>query len=322
MIGNQIAKARKKMNITQSQLAEQLFISAQAVGKWERGESVPDIITMNKLAEILEVDLNYFSEKFNSNENDLDLLDKNIQTEFGDSAKSSKLNWDMSKGNWVDADFSGLKELNSKFGSSNLLRCKFIGSDLAELLLKSNNVDSCDFTDSDLSKCRIMSSNLSKNKFMNCNFKEAEFIKTNLEKCDFSGVAFNGALFEKTFIYACNLNEADLTSVLVKFGGVSGIAGKSVDPEMNTISNAVWNRCSFRDTYFSDLIIKGEFLDCSFENCDFTRVEFNGLTFINTFFKNNEKMKKIKFVACKADRLSYEFLKSSKADMSGIELLD
>jgi transcriptional regulator with XRE-family HTH domain len=62
MIGNKIAEARKKVNISQAQLARRLFISSQAVGKWERGESMPDIITFNRLAEILGVDLNYFSE--------------------------------------------------------------------------------------------------------------------------------------------------------------------------------------------------------------------------------------------------------------------
>src|SRR5688572_13911271 len=62
IIGEKIAKARKKISLSQAQLAEQLFISPQAVGKWERGESIPDIVTMNTLAKILGVDLNYFSE--------------------------------------------------------------------------------------------------------------------------------------------------------------------------------------------------------------------------------------------------------------------
>jgi hypothetical protein len=44
------------------------------------------------------------------------------------SGKREKSEWDMSHGNWVDADFSGLKNLHEKFSSSNMLRCKFIGS--------------------------------------------------------------------------------------------------------------------------------------------------------------------------------------------------
>ena len=42
MVGSKIAKARKEKNISQAQLAQQLFITPQAVGKWERGESIPD----------------------------------------------------------------------------------------------------------------------------------------------------------------------------------------------------------------------------------------------------------------------------------------
>ncbi len=70
MIGSKIAKARKKINISQAQLAQRLFISPQAIGKWERGESIPDITTFNRLAEILGVDLNYFSETFQSADNE------------------------------------------------------------------------------------------------------------------------------------------------------------------------------------------------------------------------------------------------------------
>ena len=57
IIGTRITDARKKLNLSQAQLAERLFISPQAVGKWERGESYPDIVTVNRLAEILGVDL-------------------------------------------------------------------------------------------------------------------------------------------------------------------------------------------------------------------------------------------------------------------------
>src|SRR5664279_4870791 len=109
MIGNKIAEARKKINISQARLAERLFISSQAVGKWERGESMPDIITFNRLAEILGVDLNYFSESFQSAANESDryrmapvesLVKKSA--ELPSVKQKKKLNWDMSRGNWVD----------------------------------------------------------------------------------------------------------------------------------------------------------------------------------------------------------------------------
>ena len=36
-IGNKIVVARKNMNLSQAELANQVAISPQAVGKWERG---------------------------------------------------------------------------------------------------------------------------------------------------------------------------------------------------------------------------------------------------------------------------------------------
>ncbi len=54
-IGNNIASFRKQRVMTQAELAEKLNYSDKAVSKWERGESVPDVITLAQLAEIFGV---------------------------------------------------------------------------------------------------------------------------------------------------------------------------------------------------------------------------------------------------------------------------
>ena len=61
-IGNKIAVARKLKNLSQAELAAQMAVTSQAVGKWERGESMPDILAFDRLAAVLGVELNYFSE--------------------------------------------------------------------------------------------------------------------------------------------------------------------------------------------------------------------------------------------------------------------
>ena len=159
--------------MSQAQLAQRLFISPQAVGKWERGESIPDIATVNRLAEILGVDLNYFSETFQSVATGVTSVESlvNRSDELPSGKQEKKLSWDMSRENLVDTDFSGLKNLHDKFSSSNMQRCLFIGSDMSGLLLKGNNVDSCDFSDSDISSSHIQSSNLANNIFKNCSMK-------------------------------------------------------------------------------------------------------------------------------------------------------
>ncbi len=50
-IGANIAAYRKQTNMTQMELAEKLNYTDKAVSKWERGESVPDVITLVQLAE-------------------------------------------------------------------------------------------------------------------------------------------------------------------------------------------------------------------------------------------------------------------------------
>ena len=45
-IGNNISTYRKQAGLTQAGLAEKLNYSDKAVSKWERGESVPDVMTL------------------------------------------------------------------------------------------------------------------------------------------------------------------------------------------------------------------------------------------------------------------------------------
>lgn len=54
-LGKRIAENRKRMKLTQDQLAEKLGITAQAVSKWENDQSCPDITMLPRLAEIFGI---------------------------------------------------------------------------------------------------------------------------------------------------------------------------------------------------------------------------------------------------------------------------
>jgi len=54
-IGLNIALQRKKAGLTQAGLAAKLNYSDKAVSKWERGESVPDVLTMIAMADLFEI---------------------------------------------------------------------------------------------------------------------------------------------------------------------------------------------------------------------------------------------------------------------------
>ena len=54
-IGANIAMQRKRVGLTQAGLAEKLNYSDKAVSKWERGESMPDVLTLMQLAQLFEI---------------------------------------------------------------------------------------------------------------------------------------------------------------------------------------------------------------------------------------------------------------------------
>lgn len=54
-IGANIAAYRKQAGLTQAGLAEKLNYSDKAVSKWERGESIPDVLTLMQIADQFQV---------------------------------------------------------------------------------------------------------------------------------------------------------------------------------------------------------------------------------------------------------------------------
>ena len=57
LLGENIRKHRKLLRLTQSELAEKLYITAQNISKWELGQSMPDITNLCLLSELLGVSI-------------------------------------------------------------------------------------------------------------------------------------------------------------------------------------------------------------------------------------------------------------------------
>ena len=60
-IGERIATLRIQRKISQTQLAEAMEVSRQAVSKWENDLSTPDPAKMIRLADVLDTDLEYLT---------------------------------------------------------------------------------------------------------------------------------------------------------------------------------------------------------------------------------------------------------------------
>jgi transcriptional regulator with XRE-family HTH domain len=54
-VANNLIKYRKAHNLTQIQLAEKLNYSDKSISKWERQESIPDLVILSNIAELYQI---------------------------------------------------------------------------------------------------------------------------------------------------------------------------------------------------------------------------------------------------------------------------
>lgn len=62
VIATNIADLRRKHNMTQLDLAEHLNYTDKAISKWERGESIPDVLVLKHIADLFGVTVDYLLE--------------------------------------------------------------------------------------------------------------------------------------------------------------------------------------------------------------------------------------------------------------------
>ncbi len=70
MIGKKIEDKRKQLGMTQSDLAEKLFVTRQAVSKWEMGKSIPSMDVFVTMTKLFEVSIDYLVDGSELKDND------------------------------------------------------------------------------------------------------------------------------------------------------------------------------------------------------------------------------------------------------------
>ena len=74
IIAKNIVDLRRSHSITQAELAEKLNYTDKAVSKWERGESLPDILILKNIADLFNVSVDYLlSETHNKKTENINL---------------------------------------------------------------------------------------------------------------------------------------------------------------------------------------------------------------------------------------------------------
>ena len=68
IIANNIIKLRKEKKFTQTEFAQKLNYSDKAVSKWERAESIPDIVVLKQISDLFGVNIDYLLTEHSENE--------------------------------------------------------------------------------------------------------------------------------------------------------------------------------------------------------------------------------------------------------------
>ncbi len=301
MIGSKIATARKEANLSQAQLAQQLFISPQAVGKWERGESIPDIVTMTRLAEILGVDLNYFSEHSQpGNEittatsapaNDAERAEQEAPTE----TSKRELLMNFSGSDLENSDLTGVTAHKRKFNGSNLRSANFSGADLAGSSFSGSDMRGSNFDQADLTDCTFSAVDLT-----DASFDQAVLLRTEFSASELKGAKFTGA----------TLTDARLTKTDLRQTTFDNCVFKGVDFHYSDLRGLNLDAQTFIDVKFDNGALNG----CTFHGATLNNVSFRAsFALTNRFYKG---IQTISFDGATMDKLTYAALKGLGADLS------
>jgi len=96
-IGQTIESLRKEKNMTQDELASKLYVSRQAVSKWETGKSLPSIEVMISLTELFDIGIEFLIDDAAISRNDIEkqIVQLPRQAVFSNFIKSDQLESDF-----------------------------------------------------------------------------------------------------------------------------------------------------------------------------------------------------------------------------------
>ncbi|MBO9728555.1 MAG: pentapeptide repeat-containing protein [Chitinophaga sp.] len=298
-IGGKIAQARKAQGMSQARLAQQLFISPQAVGKWERGESMPDITTFHRLAEILGVDFNYFSANLSSAPQDTSPSTTPVTPPVAATSSRSQDRQVLINLNAIDLqqeNFAGVTLHNGKFKVSSLQGTNFTGADLTG------------------------------SSFNTLDAREANFEGANLTDCHFSIVDLTDAVFNKTILIRTTLH---MSGQGARFTDVTLTDVNFATTELN---KTVFERCIFDGVDFHQCNLEGacfdeqSFIGVQFNKSSLKNASFKGATLKNVTFKlpfsftnkSYRALQSVCFDGATMDKLTYTALKGLYVNLKNV----
>ena len=209
-ISEKIAIARKNKNLSQTALARQVSITPQMVSKWERGESLPDVVMLGKLAEILGVNVTYFFGDETAKQEIKTTKPKNRaklndhKWKGNDFSNTNMTDLDFALARFVDCNFSGCNISGKKLGYTEFIDCNLDNADFTASELKNADFKNCSFCGSTFTNATLNNTDFKNSAFKNCDLKNTIF-----ESCQFKNTTFENCTADKityNFLLTCKVD--------------------------------------------------------------------------------------------------------------------
>jgi uncharacterized protein YjbI with pentapeptide repeats/DNA-binding XRE family transcriptional regulator len=251
-VGGRIAEKRKEMKLSQAELAEMLSVSPQAVSKWERGDSLPDILMLAHAAEIFKTGLDFFR------------TGECAETAAEETDAGSPSVWNLSLAEWKNVDFSGVKNLGRKLRASNVKSCLFVGAGLSGVKFSANNLLDCSFKNADIARGRFAGCDIVRAVFDGAKLAGAQITGSKIAECGFAGADLTDTVFKRNSFFGSRFDAAVLRNALFSGNSFARTVFAS------DIDGCVFTGCTFK---------KCEFINCTLQNTLFKNSKAKGLAF-------------------------------------------
>lgn len=244
-IGKELSKCRKQANMSQQELAKHLGVTAQAISKWENGESLSDIVKLYEILKILNINANTFFNSIEQLEEDKDDETSNNYNEVNLSFKK-----------FSDVDFSKLEITEGKLRASSFLNVNFNATKFTRAIISANNFLNCDLSNSIINDSRIKSSSFKKTKFDLSSFEKLIISSTSFVDCPFQKIKINDTVFKTTQF---------------KMNSISDSEVKNTKFRMCDFKNFAFINTNFQNVAFELSDVK----HVVFQNCKMDRISYN-----------------------------------------------
>ncbi|MCL2797203.1 MAG: pentapeptide repeat-containing protein [Firmicutes bacterium] len=336
VLGERIAIARKGANLSQTELAASLSVSPQAVSKWERGESLPDVITLSKIAQVLHVKVNIFIDELpeGRGQESEELGIRSEEWRMGSQRSNPsgaphkpRLTFNSVFRQPADESDGGEGEQaqeppltgaqarkadsrRSLFRYGNWGEADFRGVTLPGEKFDFGNLKRVDFTGADLAGSSFKCANLYECTLDEANLTDCSFDMSNLRHASLRNAKLAGAKMFRSDMTDCDFSDASLLRADIKAADMKrcGLFGANLSGAYIRVSN--FSKCGVENIVLDDVI---------FERSVFADITFSGITFKNTVFRMCN-LKRVTFENCVMDKITYNFLKACKADLEDVKI--